>query len=99
MNPIDFDNPNNICTFDHESNCTGCTISGKLKCRSSVFEWFKFILLFSVFLVPGLIGMNRGGYSDQIFWMFVFWIFFFGFWEIKILCSHCPHYAKESFLL
>ena len=35
-------------------------------------------------------------YSNQIAWMFVFWIFFFGFWEIKILCSHCPYYAKEG---
>jgi hypothetical protein len=41
--------------------------------------------------------MNQGGYSNQIGWMFVFWIFFFGFWEIKILCSHCPFYAKEGF--
>ena len=91
------DNPNGICTSGHESNCTGCIISGKLKCRFSASEWLKFLFLFAVFLVPGLIGMIRGGYSNQIGWMFVFWIFFFGFWEIKILCSHCPFYAKEGF--
>ena len=99
MNPVDYDNPNGICTSGHESNCTGCTISGKLKCRFSAFEWLKFLLLFSIFLVPGLIGMNRGGYSNQIGWMFAFWIFFFGCWEIKILCSHCPYYAKDGPLL
>jgi len=99
MNPVGYDNPNGICTAGHESNCTGCTISGKLKCRFSAYEWLKFLLLFSVFLVPGLIGMNRGGYTNQIGWMFGFWIFFFGFWEIKILCSHCPYYAKEGPLL
>jgi hypothetical protein len=43
--------------------------------------------------------MGRGGYSKQLVWMFVFWIFFFGFWEIKILCSHCPFYAKKGLLL
>ena len=99
MNPFGNDNPNDICTAGHESNCTGCTISGKLKCRLNVVDWLKFLLLFSVFLVPGLIGMGRGGYSNQIGWMFVFWIFFFGFWEIKILCSHCPYYAKKGLLL
>jgi len=97
MNPVGYDNPDGICTSSHESNCTGCPISGKLKCRFSASEWLKFLFLFSAFLVPGLIGMNQGGYSNQIGWMFVFWIVFFCFWEIKILCSHCPFYAKEGF--
>ena len=30
MNPVGYDNPNGICTAGHESNCTGCTLSGKL---------------------------------------------------------------------
>ncbi len=97
MTPVDHNNPTDICTAGHESNCTGCKISGKLKCRFSASEWVKFLFLFSVFLIPGLIGMGRGGYASQLAWMFVFWIFFFGFREIKILCSHCHFYAKEGF--
>ncbi|MCW3986976.1 MAG: hypothetical protein NWE87_01520, partial [Candidatus Bathyarchaeota archaeon] len=26
-------------------------------------------------------------------------IVFFGFWEIRILCSHCPYYAEKSVIL
>jgi len=25
-----------------------------------------------------------------------FWVFFFGFFEIKVLCSHCPFYAEDG---
>ena len=57
MNQVGYDNSNGICTSSHESNCTGCSISGKLKCRLNVVDWLKFLLLFSVFLVPGLIGI------------------------------------------
>ena len=25
-----------------------------------------------------------------------FWLIFFEFWEIRILCSHCPYYAEKG---
>ena len=96
MNPVGNDNPNDICTAGHESNCTGCSISGKLKCRLNVVDWLKFLLLFSVFLVPGLIGMNRGGYSNQIVWMFVFWIFFLVSGRLRFYVVIVPTMPKKA---
>ena len=93
---VGYDNPNGICTSSHESNCTGCTISGKLKCRFSASEWLKFLFLFSAFLVPGLIGMNRGGYSNQIGWMFVFWIFFLVYGRLRFYAVIVPSMPKRA---
>ncbi len=44
MNQVDYDSPNDICTAAHESNCEGCNISGKLKCRFSACVNFSCLL-------------------------------------------------------
>lgn len=93
------ENPYNICTCGPEDICEGCGLLGKLKCRYDFLEWLKFSGFFSLFLVPGLIGMFSGGYGIYLWGLAAFWVIFFCFWEIKILCSHCPYYAREGFFL
>ncbi|UCE12613.1 MAG: hypothetical protein JSV04_10510 [Candidatus Heimdallarchaeota archaeon] len=39
-----------------------------------------------------------GNWLPIIIYVF-FWIFFFGFFEIRVLCSHCPYYAEEGRIL
>jgi hypothetical protein len=59
----------------------------------------QFLLLaFGVFL-PALLGMVLGGYGLYLIGYAAFWVFFFGVFEIRILCSHCPYYAERGFTL
>lgn len=89
-------NPYDICTWKPVSECRDCPIAGRLKCRYNTGDLLRFIGLFLAFLVPALVGMVLGGYG----WFLLGWaglaVIFFGFWEIRILCSHCPFYAEKS---
>ncbi len=89
-------NPYNICTFRPVSECKDCTIAGRLKCRLCAGELIQFLALFACFFIPALVGMIAGGYGWYLTGWFAFMIVFFGFWEIRILCSHCPYYAQEG---
>lgn len=88
-----------ICTWRPVSECEDCTIAGRLKCRFNRGDLFRFVGLFLLFLAPALLGMVLGGYG----WYLLGWVglgvIFFGFWEIRILCSHCPFYAEKGVIL
>ncbi|UCG35969.1 MAG: hypothetical protein JSV64_04875 [Candidatus Bathyarchaeota archaeon] len=92
-------NPHNVCTWKPVSECKNCTIVGRLKCRCGSGDLLHFIGLFLSFLFPALIGIVLSGYS----WSLLGWaglaVIFFGFWEIRILCSHCPFYAEKGRVL
>jgi len=92
-------NPYNICSWRHVSECEDCPIIGRLKCRYNLGDLLRFIGLFLLFLIPSLIGMIQGGYGWCIFGWIGFWIIFFEFWEIRIVCCHCPYYAEKSLTL
>jgi hypothetical protein len=92
-------NPYDICTWKPFFECRDCPIAGRLKCRYNTDDLLRFIGLFLAFLVPALVGIVLGGYG----WFLLGWaglaVIFFGFWEIRILCSHCPFYAEKSVTL
>jgi len=92
-------NPYNLCSWRPVSECKNCTIAGRLKCRYNSGDLLHFIGLFLFFLFPALIGMILSGCG----WYLLGWvglaIIFFGFWEIRILCSHCPYYAEKGVTL
>jgi len=92
-------NPYKICTFSPVSECEDCAITGQLKCRFRTEELVQFLALFACFFIPALVGMTAGGYGWYLTGWFAFMIVFFGFWEIRILCSHCPYYAEEGRVL
>ena len=89
-------NPYHLCSWQPISECKNCSIAGRLKCRYSSGDLLHFLGLFLSFLLPALIGMILSGYG----WYLLGWvglaIIFFGFWEIRILCSHCPYYAEKG---
>ncbi|MBU4349218.1 hypothetical protein KJ599_02730 [bacterium] len=89
-------NPYDICSWRPASKCKDCTIAGHLKCRYNPGDLLHFIGLFLSFLIPAVIGMILSGYG----WYLLGWlglaIIFFGFWETRILCSHCPYYAERG---
>jgi len=92
-------NPHNICIWKPEMECENCTITMNLKCHYNLGDLARFIGLFLTFLIPAVVGVLMSGYGMYLPVWIVLAVLFFGFWEIKILCSHCPFYAEKGFLL
>jgi hypothetical protein len=93
------DEPENICTWKPESECKDCDIAGKLKCRFNISDQLHFGALFLTFAIPAIIGVILGGYG----WFLLGWLLFaivnFMFWEMYVLCRHCPFYAGRGTVL
>ena len=96
-------NPNSICTWDEQSDCSNCQINGQLACK-----WDKKILgAFHGIAWPPLIlsvmGMVMAGFISGTWWpligFFIYFFLMFGILEIRFLCSHCPYYAEEGKVL
>ena len=92
-------NPYNICTWRPLSECKDCTLANRLKCRFKRGDLFHFAGLFLTFAIPAFIGMILGSYGWFILGWVGFMLLFFNFWEIRILCSHCPYYAEKGLTL
>lgn len=84
--------PLSTCT---DSGCTDCSVRKDLSCHFNSKQLVRFLALF---LPPMLIG-GYGIVSYNPVWIVV-WILllisYFGFVEIRVLCSHCPHYAEPN---
>ena len=76
-------------------SCEGCAVKKDIHCHFELKDLAHFLL---IALPPFLLG----GYAlyNMSAWLLVPWLVlvfaFFGFIEIRILCSHCPHYAEEG---
>lgn len=59
----------------------------------------KSSFIFLVISLPPFLLGGTGIYNQSV-WLLVFWILlvvaFFGFIEIRVMCSHCPHYAEAA---
>jgi hypothetical protein len=87
-------NPHDICTWRPASECVGCAVAGRLKCRFRLGDLFAGMFL--AFALPAFIGVILSGYGWYLLGWVAFWLVFFEFWEIRILCSHCPYYAERG---
>lgn len=75
--------------------CNGCPVSETLHCHFSLRDLIHFLLIaLPSFLVGGAGIYHRNG------WMLILWLImvvgYFGFIEIRVMCSHCPHYAEPG---
>jgi hypothetical protein len=75
--------------------CDACGARSRIHCHFNLKELGHFYLLC---LPPFLIGGRAvGGAGWEWLGLYLFCIVgFFGFLEIRIMCSHCPHYAEEG---
>lgn len=89
-------NPYDICTWRPISECAGCPLGERLKCRFDKADLFHFMALFGGFAFPAVIGIVLGGYGRWLLGWAAFCLIFFELWEIRILCSHCPYYAEAG---
>lgn len=89
---LDPDKP--IATCNSE-NCEGCPVSETLHCHFRPIDLIHFLFLaLPTFLLGGLGIYHKGG------WWLVPWFIliggYFGLAEIRVMCSHCPHYAEPG---
>ena len=77
------------------SDCVDCPVSKEVHCHFRPKELAYFLLICS----PGFIVGGAGILAYGV-WFLAFWIAvvfgFFGFLEIRVMCSHCPHYAEPG---
>jgi hypothetical protein len=89
---LDPDKPIATCVLP---SCEGCPLRDSLHCHFRGKDLAKFLIAVAPPFVIGSVGIYRIG-----IWFLVPWIAFilsyFGFIEIRVLCSHCPHYAEEG---
>ena len=89
----------NLCVFNDPMECEDCSLKNQIDCHFDLKKLIRFILSFFLIVSVGSIGLifNRLFFEFIIFLIIlsVFSIIFFEFWEIRILCSHCPFYAEE----
>ncbi|MBN2534231.1 MAG: hypothetical protein JXB88_15180 [Spirochaetales bacterium] len=90
-----FLNPGQPLSTCRNRKCEDCSVQRELNCHFNIKQLIRFILFF-------LPAVFIAGYEIIIFnplyvvaWVVMF-ILFFGFIEIRVMCSHCPHYAEPD---
>jgi hypothetical protein len=89
---LDPQKPLSICAA---STCTDCPVQDRLQCHFGGKELSRFFLIaFPSFILGGM-GITRVNA-----WLFIPWLAlilgYFGLVEIRVMCSHCPHYAEPG---
>ena len=90
-----FPDPTKPISTCSSSTCADCPISAKVHCHFRPKDLFHFLLI----CFPGFIIGGAAIYSFSI-WTFALYLAlivgFFGLLEIRVMCSHCPHYAEQG---
>lgn len=89
-------NPVETCMEQTQSECSDCNIEGQLECQFRSSSLLRFLTVFLIAAVPAIIGVIFAGYGLFLLGWIAYAIFFLQIWENKILCSHCPYYAKKG---
>ncbi len=77
------------------TSCTDCPVSAKVHCHFQLKDLLHFLLIsLPGFLLGGAVIYSYSQWSFALYLAFT--IGFFGLLEIRVMCSHCPHYAEEG---
>jgi len=90
-----FLDPNNPIATCMSKTCDNSTVCQSLHCHFTLKDLIYFLLIVSPsFLIGGAGIYHMNG------WFLLPWLIlmfgYFGFVEIRVMCSHCPHYAEEG---
>jgi hypothetical protein len=70
-------------------------VKGSIQCHFGPGDLVHFYIIFLPILLVGGAGILAIGLVPLLVWAGIL-IAFFGFIEIRVMCSHCPHYAEEG---
>ena len=85
----------NTCLKD---TCNNCNINGKINCHFNPGQLLLFYLIVAPTFIIGGIGIYTFSFTALVIWIIIIGLFFLVM-EIRILCSHCPHYSESSNIL
>ena len=89
---LDPNQPIKSCTA---ADCQDCPVRYGLHCHFHGRDLTQFFLMMlPVFLIGGA-GVVHAGWGYVIPWILIA-IAYFGFIEIRVMCSHCPHYNEDT---
>ena len=88
------DTPRPIATCSFES-CRACDLFSDVTCHFRTRDTLFFWLLAAPSLLLGGAGSFLLGRPGLLAYLFLL-AGYFGFLEIRVMCSHCPHYAEPG---
>jgi hypothetical protein len=80
------------------SDCNDCAVADSVHCHFRPMELTHFFLISLPAFIIGGAGVLAGGFIALAIWIIMI-VGYFGFIEIRVMCSHCPHYAEETSIL
>lgn len=90
-----FLDPNKTPHTCMEKSCDNCKVTNNLACHFNGKQLFVFLLLnFPLFICAGFLIYQFNAYL-LIPWL-LFMFSYFLLIEIRVMCSHCPHYAEPG---
>jgi hypothetical protein len=90
-----FLDPNKPIATCISETCDNCIVNNSLHCHFTLGDLIRFLLLASPSFLLGGAGIYRTNGWLLIPWLILI-IGYFGIVEIRVMCSHCPHYAEEG---
>lgn len=78
--------------------CNNCIIQTKVNCKFNLTQLFKFYAISLPSFILGGIFLYKYQFTAFYTWLLIIGLFFLVI-EIRVLCSHCPHYEKSSYFL
>ena len=75
--------------------CHNCAVRQTLHCHFTAKDLTHFFLIMLPTFLLGGAGIYHAGGWWLVLWVLII-IGYFGFVEIRVMCSHCPHYAEEG---
>jgi len=89
---MDENKPLNTCD---EKTCNNCDVKSLVSCHFNMKQAMRFLFIaVPSFIIAG-IGICLLNYLYIIPWI-SFILLYFGLIEIRVMCSHCPHYAEPE---
>ena len=90
-----FLDPRRPLTTCAAQNCEGCPVSKDVHCHFQARDLTAFLLSAAPIFIIGGAGIVHVNAWWLIPWLVI--VFgYFGFVEIRVMCSHCPHYAEPG---
>jgi len=92
---MQFLDPNKPLATCIAESCDDCPVRNTLHCHFSAKDLAHFFAV----VLPGFLLGGAGIYHFGIWFLvpwFVIILGFFGLVEIRVMCSHCPHYAEPG---
>lgn len=89
---LDPDKPLATCLA---KTCAGCALADRVHCHFAARDLVPFLATF----LPAFFVGGAGVFQVGAWWLApwgVMMIAYFGLVEIRVMCSHCPHYAEPG---